>query len=147
MTTGRTAGAIGAAFLVSQVIEVIVHGFLLGADYEPFRGTLLRNGGWQMVFLPLVHLSYIAALVWVYGRAVLGGGVLSQGVKLGLFAWFVGQVPLWLLWYAEQPWPGHLVVKQLVLELVSAVIIGLTIAAVGGGHRAATPDVTRSARV
>jgi hypothetical protein len=44
----------------------------------------------------------------------------------------MGQVPLWLLWYAEQPWPGSLVVKQLVLELLSSLIVGFTIAVVAG---------------
>jgi hypothetical protein len=39
----------------------------------------------------------------------------------------MGQVPVWLLWYAEQPWPGSLVVKQLGLELVSSLLIAFTI--------------------
>jgi hypothetical protein len=31
----------------------------------------------------------------------------------------MGQVTVWLLWYAQQPWPGVLVVKQLALGFVS----------------------------
>jgi hypothetical protein len=51
-------------------------------------------------------------------------------VTLGLVGWCMGQVPLWLIWYAEQPWPGSLVLKQLGLELVSSIVVGLTIAAI-----------------
>jgi hypothetical protein len=131
MTKGRMAVAIAAAFVVSQILAVAVHGFLLNADYEPFRGTLLRaDASWQMLTLPVAHLLFISALVWVFAHADFRGSMLAQGAKLGVLGWMAGQAPLWLLWYGEQPWPGQLVVKQLVLELVSSVVLGLTIAAV-----------------
>jgi len=133
MTKGRTAGAVAAAFVVSQILAIVVHGFLLDADYAPFRGSLLRaQASWQMLLLPASHLLFIAALVWIFGRVDYRGGVLAQGTKLGLLGWVAGQAPLWLLWYAEQPWPGSLVIKQLGLELVSSCVLGVTIAAVGG---------------
>ena len=131
MTKRRTAAAIAVAFVVSQILDIVVHGVLLNAEYEPFRGSLLRaNASWQMLLLPVAHLLLICALVWVFGHAKFSGRMPTQGVKLGLLGWTAGQAPLWLLWYAEQPWPGQLVVKQLVLELVSSVILGITIAAV-----------------
>lgn len=33
-----------AAFSVSQVFAIVIHGFILGPDYRPFYGTLLRPG-------------------------------------------------------------------------------------------------------
>ena len=133
MTWKRALGTVVVAFLVSQVLAVVIHGFLLGGDYEPFRGTLLRNGPvWQMLFLPLVHLAFIAGLVWVYAHLRLEGSIVTTGLTLGVVGWSIGQAPLYLLWYAEQPWPGALVVKQLGLELVSSLLIGLTIAATAG---------------
>jgi hypothetical protein len=127
------AAAICAAFVVSQVLAVVVHGFVLAADYGPFYGKLLRSeAGAPMVLLPVAHLSFIAALVWVFSRLDLQGGALAQGAKLGVIGWLIGQAPLWLLWYAEQPWPGTLVLKQLSLELASSLILGATIVAVSG---------------
>jgi hypothetical protein len=67
----------------------------------------------------------------------------ARGLALGLIAWTLGQVPVWLLWYAQQPWPGSLVVKQLALELVSSILIGLTIAFVAG-VKAAQAKLTRA---
>jgi hypothetical protein len=143
MTKGRVAATIAAAFVVSEIVASLVHGFLLDADYAPYRGTLLRaQAGWPMLMLPVAHLLFISALVWIFSRVELRGGVLAQGMKIGVVGWFAGQAPLWLLWFAEQPWPATLVVKQLALELVSSVIIGVTIAAVGA-QRAATATVTR----
>lgn len=42
MSTRRFIGTVVAVFLVSQVFAIVIHGFILGADYRPFYGTLLR---------------------------------------------------------------------------------------------------------
>ncbi|HEV8396450.1 MAG TPA: hypothetical protein VGQ37_19350 [Vicinamibacterales bacterium] len=135
MTRARATATTIAAFLVAQIAAVLVHGFILSADYEPYEGTLLRAAGtgtppWQMLFLPVVHLSVIVSLVWVYGRIRLAGSMLSRGLQLGVLGWTMGQLPVWLQWYAEQPWPGNLVLKQIGLELAASLAIGVTIAAV-----------------
>ena len=132
MTNARAAATVFAAFLLSNVFAIAIHGFILAADYEPYRGTLLRdfaNGpGWQSLLLPVAHLCFISGLVWIYGRLSLDGSTPARGLKLGLIGWLVGQAPLYMLWYAEQPWPDSLIPKQLGLELISSLVIGLTIA-------------------
>jgi hypothetical protein len=134
MSYVRTAATVFAAFLLSNVFAIAIHGFILAADYQPYRGTLLRDfqggPGWQSLLLPVAHLCFISALVWMYGRLSLDGSLTTRGLKLGLFAWLVGQAPLYLIWYAEQPWPDALIVKQLGLELISSLAIGLTIAVI-----------------
>ena len=149
MSTGRTAATVAAAFVVSQVLAIAIHGFILAQDYAPFYGKLLRSpdgGAWQMGLLPVVHLVFISTIVWFYSRLRLEGTRLKRGLILGTAAWAVGQVPVWLLWYAEQPWPGDLVLKQLGLELVSSLIIGLTIVAVAG-DRLSAANAARENRV
>jgi hypothetical protein len=132
MSYARTAATVFVAFLLSNVFAVVIHGFILAADYEPYRGTLLRSfesgPGWQSLLLPVAHLCFVSAMVWIYGRLSLGGSQTARGLKLGLVGWLIGQVPLFLLWFAEQPWPDSLVAKQLGLELISSLAIGLTIA-------------------
>jgi hypothetical protein len=144
MTNRRFAASVLAALVVAEMLAAIVHGFVLDADYEPYRGTLLRGGAggpaWQMVFLPVAHLFFVCSLVWIYARLSLRGGVVRRGLVIGVLGWAIGQAPLWLLWYAEQPWPDSLVGKQLALELASSLLIGLTVAAVAGHQRS-----TRSA--
>ena len=129
MTRTRIALTTFVAFFVSQVMAVLIHGFVLAAAYEPFDGTLLRSGAdaWQFIFLPVAHLAFICGLVWVYTHAQLTGSRARQGLTLGVVGWIMGQVPVWLMWYAEQPWPGSLVVKQLGLEFVWSLLIAFTI--------------------
>ena len=142
MSTARVALAVAAAFVAAQVLAVIIHGVILSADYEPFEGSLLRAAGgdqppWQMVFLPVAHLAYVSTMVWLYARLHLAGSLVARGVMLGLAGWLMSQVPLWLIWYAQQPWPGLLLVKQLGLELIAMIVVGAVIAAVArAGERA-----------
>ena len=145
MTTARAAATTLAAFLVAQMFAIVIHGFILAPDYAPFYGNLLRDfhsgPGWQALLLPVSHLCLISGLVWIYGRLSIDGSQTARGLKLGLIAWLVGQAPLYLLWYAEQPWPDSLVVKQLGLELLASLAIGLTIAFVSRVPAAPAPRV------
>jgi hypothetical protein len=118
-------------FVLSQVFEVAIHGFVLDADYAPYRGTLLRNGDdpGPFLFLLVAHLSFVVAFVYLFTRTVEPGARLAQGLRFGFVAWLMTQVPLWTIWYAEQPWPGLLLAKQLALELVSMLALGVATAA------------------
>jgi hypothetical protein len=132
MTGRRFAAVCVVAFLVSQILEIVIHGFVLAGDYAPFYGTLLRpmsgSPGWQGLLLPVAHLSYVIALVWVYDRIMDDSSKMTQGLRIGVVGFAMGQAPLWLLWYAEQPWPGGLVIKQLLLELAASLLLGVAIA-------------------
>jgi len=150
MSRGRAWAAGVVAFVVAQVLAVLIHGLILSADYQPYEGTLLRSGTgteapWQMLFLPVVHLSVVASMVWLYGRLRIGGSRLARGVQLGLVGFTMSQLPLWLLWYAQQPWPGDLVVKQLGLALLSSTAIGVAIALVAGSSAPAAHGAAVSA--
>ena len=147
MSAKRFVAACAAAFVVSQVLEILIHGFILGPDYKPFYGTLLRpmdrGADWRGLLLPVAHLSFIIAFVWVYARATTSTSWVRSGTVFGIFGWAIGQAPLWLLWYAEQPWPDSLVVKQLVLGLVASVIVGLVVASIVRVPRGARTDDDR----
>src|SRR4029434_5264900 len=122
MTTTRIVLATFAAFLLANVFAGTIHGFILANDYAPYYGTLSRSAdgpAWRFIFLPVAHLAVIGGLMWIYTHLRLAGSATAQGLKLGVLAWVMGQVPVWLLWYAQQPWPGSLLVQQLGLHLAS----------------------------
>jgi hypothetical protein len=139
--TKRFIWTVVAVFVVAQVFAIVIHGFILGADYRPFYGTLLRpidpSGGgplWMVAFLPLSHLAMAIAFValfsrWVRpGRGGRGGDEIPQGLRFGVLAWLLGPVPMYLLGFAEQPWPLSLTIKQLVLELFTMLVLGTLVA-------------------
>ena len=135
MTTKRFALTVLVVFIVSQVFAIVIHGFILGPDYRPFYGTLLRPmqvsgsgaeaSAWMILFLPLAHLAMATAFVALFSRWVRPGvDEIAQGLKFGVLAWLFGPVPMYLLWFAEQPWPLSLTIKQLVLELFTMLVLG-----------------------
>jgi len=131
MSTKRRIAAVVAVFLVAQICAIVIHGFILAADYAPFYGTLLRpmdpNQGatWPILLLPASHLAMSIAFVILFARFLRPGPSIPQGVRFAVLAWLFGPVPLYLLWFAEQPWPSSLLVKQLPLELIAFLILGV----------------------
>jgi len=131
MTSKRLLLAILAVFVLAQMLGIVVHGFILSADYKPFYGTLLRpfegSPSWHVAFLPVVHLAVAVGVVWL-ATLVTGAAPGARGLRIGLLAWLLGPVPMYLLWFAEQPWPGSLPAKQLPLELGATIALGLVAA-------------------
>jgi len=129
---GRIALAGLVVFLLIQASEVALHGFVLAGDYRPFYGRLLRDAGgqdaaWPFLFLPVVHLCSTVGLVWLSLRLPREDRWVRRALRIGVIAWLLGPAPLYLLWFAEQPWPGSLVVKQLAWTFV--VVIAIAVAA------------------
>ena len=128
MSTKRRIAAVVAVFLTAQVFAILIHGFILARDYAPFYGRLLRpmsdNPGWPIFMLPASHLAMSIAFVALLERTLRAGPVLPQAIRFGVLAYLLGPVPMYLLWFAEQPWPSSLLVKQLPLELITFLILG-----------------------
>ena len=135
MSPRRFALSVVVIFVLSQVFAIVIHGFILGPDYRPFYGTLLRPmqvsgsgaeaSAWMITFLPLAHLAMAIAFVALFSRWVRpGGDEIAQGLKFGVLAWLFGPVPMYLLWFAEQPWPLSLTIKQVLLELFTMLVLG-----------------------
>ena len=130
MSSKRHIWTVVAVFLVAQVFAIVIHGFILGPDYRPFYGTLLRTmdaaGGaqWMVVFLSLAHLAMAIAFIALFNRWVRPGPEIPQGLRFGMLAWLFGPVPMYLLLFAEQPWPLSLTIKQLALELFTMLVLG-----------------------
>ncbi len=128
MTRTRLVLTTLAVFLLAQVFGILIHGFILSSDYRPYYGTLLRPmegpPGWQALLLPVSHLAVAIGVVWIASLMDRGQPLGRRAVRLGLIAWLVGPAPMYLLWYAEQPWPGTLPLKQLPLELGAMLVLG-----------------------
>lgn len=59
---------------------------------------------------------------------------LQQGVRFGVAAALFGFVPMYLIYYTIQPWPRVVVVKQIVLQSIVVVIVGIVVAWINKGY-------------
>jgi hypothetical protein len=136
MTRKRLVLAIFAVFVLAQIFGIVIHGFILSGDYRPYYGTLLRplGPGWQALLLPVSHFAVAIGVVWIAMMMDRGQPLGRRGVRLGVLAWLLGPVPMYLLWYAEQPWPGTLPLKQVPLELGAMIVLGFLAARLTTGR-------------
>ena len=119
-----------AVFIAWFIGSFIVHGMLLHADYAQLS-NLFRKEAEAQNFFPLMLLAHVimsGAFVWIYARGVEARPWLGQGIRYGVAIVLLTTVPLYLIYYVVQPMPGATVAKQIVLETILMLVLGLVVA-------------------
>ncbi|MBI1733428.1 MAG: hypothetical protein HYR49_11775 [Gammaproteobacteria bacterium] len=132
--------AIVVMFVLSMLIGFTVHGVLLHADYAQLQ-NLYRTEEDQMSYMHwmlLAHVLIAAAFVWIYQQGRKDTPWLAQGIRYGIAIAVLTTVPWYLIYYAVQPLPGMLVVKQIVFDSIGTVVMGVVVAWLYRGPAAAT---------
>jgi hypothetical protein len=120
-----------AGFIVSLAGGFVAHGMLLRNDYAQIP-NLMRTDADAMNYFPFMLLSHLLkgfAFAWIYRQGISPGTPwLTHGVRFGVAVALLMTVPLYLIYYAVQPMPGTLVVKQIVADSISTVLMGVVVA-------------------
>jgi hypothetical protein len=125
-------------FVVWMVGGIVVHGVLLGADYAKLP-SLYRTETDSQQYLPfmfLAHLLLAGAFVWVYTRGMEAKPWLNQGLRFGFAVALLTIVPTYLIYYAVQPMPGMLAVKQIIFDGIWTLLLGAVVAFLYRNQRA-----------
>lgn len=120
-----------AGFLVSLLLSYGVHGVLLQPDYA-LLPNLMRTQADAQAHFPFLLISHFVkgfAFAWIYGQGISAGvSWLTQGVRFGIAAAALIAIPMSLIYYAVEPMPGMLVVKQIVLDSVVTMVMAIVVA-------------------
>ncbi len=129
----------GGRFWISVVVMsvlslargFVVHGMLLHGDYSQLP-NLLRPEEEAQGYLPWMLLADVLigfGLTWIYrkGREA-GRPALGQGLRFGIAVAMLTTIPMYLIYYAVQPWPGVVVVKQIVYDVIGVLVMGVVVA-------------------
>ena len=124
-------------FVVWMAGSFVVHGTLLQTDYAKLPNLFRPEADAQQYFpfMILAHVILAGALVWVYSRGMEAKPWLGQGMRFGLAIALLTVVPTYTIYYAVQPMPGMLVVKQIVFDGVLLLIIGAVVAFLYRNHK------------
>jgi hypothetical protein len=138
----------GGRFWISVIVMAVlalangfvVHGMLLHADYSQLpnlmRSEVEAQGyfGWMLLADLLIGFGF----TWIYvkGREA-GKPPVAQGLRFGLAMAVVTRIPTYLIYYAVQPWPGAVVVKQIVYDTVGILVMGAVVALINQGPKSA----------
>jgi hypothetical protein len=126
-------------FVVWMIGSFIVHATLLQGDYarlpQLFRPE--ADAGQYFPLMILAHVVMAGAFVWIYSRGVEPKPWLGQGVRFGFVVALLTVAPGYTIYYVVQPMPGTLVLKQIVLDGLVLLLLGVVVAFL---HRGAKPD-------
>jgi hypothetical protein len=110
----------------------VVHGLLLAGDYTPLAGTLFRTPEEAHSYFPYLVIANVLfgfAFTWIYRQGKTpGAATLGQGLRFGLAVAVLMTIPMYLIYYAVQPTPGALAVKQIVFDSIAVLLMGIAVA-------------------
>ncbi len=117
-------------FIAWMAGSFVVHGLLLGDMYAA-QGAMYRPEADQQNyfhFMLLGHVFLAGGFVWIYQQGKSSADWLGQGVRYGIAIAFLASIPTYLIYYAVQPTPGGLVVRQIAFDSALVIILGMLIA-------------------
>ena len=117
-------------FVVAMAIGWVVHGLLLGQDYAKLSGLFRPQQEQASLFwyIVLAHVLFAVAFVWIYVKGKEDRPFLMQGIRYGVALAVLVTIPIYLTYYAVQPLPGALVVKQIVFDTIGVIVLGVVVA-------------------
>lgn len=117
-------------FLVSMGLDFAIHGWHLHALYQSMPAMFRSDADAQHYFgwLLLAHALIAYAFVWVYLKGREDRPWLAQGLRFGFIIAVLTQIPEFLIHYAVQPMPSHLVAAQIGLGTIACLIEGVVVA-------------------
>ena len=123
--------AVVVFFIASMLLDFVVHGVLLKADYDAEPALMRKEADANRHFpaMLLAHAIFAVGVTAIYRRGrEAGKSWLGQGWRFGLWLTAAACVPGFLIYYAVQPIGLNLVIKQLVYGSIATVLLGLVVA-------------------
>ena len=137
---GRFWISVVVMFVVSMIIGFVVHGFVLHDDYAQLPNLMRTEADAQGYFgwMILAHVCMALGFTWIYrkGREA-GKPAIGQGLRFGAAVAILMCIPMYLIYYAVQPWPGAVVVKQIVYDVIGMLLMGVIVALVNQSAKTA----------
>ena len=118
-------------FILSLGLGFVVHELMLKNDYNQLPNLMRKAADAQRHFPAMLaaHACIAIGMTAIYRRGrEAGKGWTGQGVRFGLLFAVAVCLPTYLIYYAVQPMPLTLVVKQLVFDTITTVLLGIAVA-------------------
>lgn len=123
-------------FVAWMAGSFLIHGTALANDYYSLP-NLFRSPEDSSNYAPLMlvaHVLMAGAFAWIYGRGVEAKAWLPQGLRYGLAIALLTAIPTYTIYYVVQPMPPELVAKQIGMETVLLLVLGVIVAFLYRNH-------------
>ena len=117
-------------FVMSFALGFLIHGGLLAGDYARFPNLMRPAAEVQgkLPFMLLAHVSFALAFTWIYLKGREDKPWLAQGARYGIAVALLVTIPIYLIYHAVMPFPFDLVIKQMILDTIRIVLMGIVLA-------------------
>lgn len=118
-----------AMFVMAWGLSFVVHGLLLGTDYQDTPGMRPPAQAQQIIgYLILAQAIFGAAFAWVYVQGKEDKPWLMQGIRFGIAVACLTVIPTYLIYHVVTPVPLALAIKQIVFDTIRVVLLGIVLA-------------------
>lgn len=117
--------------LATLLLDFLVHGLLLDADYRALAALYRPKeaAGTYFGWMLAAHACIGLALTWLYAQGEdRGEPAIGQGLRFGAALSVFSVIPGYMIYYAVQPLPMVLVAKQIVLGTAAMLVLGVLVA-------------------
>jgi hypothetical protein len=117
-------------FVMSWALGFLIHGGLLGVDYARLPNLMrpMAEAQGKLPFILLSHVCFALAFTWIYLKGREDRPWLAQGARYGIAVALLLTIPIYLIYHAVMPFPLDLVVKQMILDTIRVVLMGVVLA-------------------
>jgi hypothetical protein len=117
-------------FIVSMLLGFAIHGALLADEYMALPDLFRPEAEAQNYFMWMIlaHVSMAIGLTWVYRMGKEDKPWLAQGIRFGIAIAVLMTIPIYLIYYAVQPLPEMLVIRQISYDGIGSIIMGIVLA-------------------
>jgi len=119
-------------FVASMAFDFVIHGVILLPAYAS-QPAMMRNEADAKKHFPallLAHVLIAAGMTAIYRRGLEAGKPwVGQGVRFGIWIALVSPIANFLIYYAVEPVGLSTVIKQICLEGIAVVLLGIIVAA------------------
>jgi hypothetical protein len=130
--TGKFWISAGVMFVLTFALSWGVHGGLLHGDYMQMLGSgsmrKPEDTHSLMHWMIIAHAVFALGFTWVYLQGREGKPWLAQGIRYGLAVACLAVIPIYLIYHVVTPVPLFVAFKQIVLDTVRVVIMGIVLA-------------------
>lgn len=115
--------------IAALVLDFLIHGLLLQRDYAALVASGLVRGAADgmrhLLWMLIAHLLIGFGLTWLYSLVHPHASTPRDGLRFAVAVALTATIPGYLIFYALQPWPAQLVIKQIALGTTATLLLGL----------------------
>jgi hypothetical protein len=116
-------------FVMAWALSFVVHGLILGNNYAATGAMRPPAEATRIIgYLILAQALFGVAFAWIYQQGQEDKPWLAQGLRYGLAVAFLTVIPTYLIYYVVTPIPLGLALKQIILDTIRVLLMGIVLA-------------------